>query len=242
MLEKVAVEGDELLAEQISYYRARAPEYDNWWKRMAQYELPPEHEAQWHAEVAELESLVDGWLNESDGGRFLELACGTGNWTPRLARHAAEVVAMDAAPETIAIAKEKLPAGARVSFVEADVFAWEPPPAAFDIVFFSFWISHVPPDRFESFWEGVGRALVPGGRAIVIDNKWNDGVWPPVQERSSEFVQLRNDLSSGETHRVVKVYYEPEELEQRLAALGWQASVTSTPRFFVAGHASRAVR
>jgi demethylmenaquinone methyltransferase/2-methoxy-6-polyprenyl-1,4-benzoquinol methylase len=204
---------------------------------MAQYELPPEDEAQWRAEVAELEGLVDGWLDEAKGGRFLELACGTGNWTRRLAQHAREVVAVDAAPETIAIAQEKLP-GAPVTFVDADVFSWEPPPAAFDIVFFSFWLSHVPPDRFDGFWERVGRALAPGGQAIVIDNKWNDGVWPPAGQRSSDFVQIRNDLSSGETHRVVKIYYEPEELEARLAPLGWRAAVTSTLRFFVAGHAS----
>jgi hypothetical protein len=37
----------------------------------------------------------------------------------------------------------------------------------------------------------------------------------------------------------VKIYYEPHELEQRLAALGWQAEITSTNRFFVAGHATR---
>jgi demethylmenaquinone methyltransferase/2-methoxy-6-polyprenyl-1,4-benzoquinol methylase len=235
------VEGDDLLAEQVAYYRARAPEYDSWWERRAQYVLDADRQARWHAERVELETLVDGWLARASDGRMLELACGTGIWTQRLARHAREVLAVDAAPETIAIAREKVQHDAKVQFVEADVFSWKPAtPSTFDIVFFSFWLSHVPPDRFEKFWDLVQRALAPQGTAILIDNKWNDGVWPPVDERTSDdFVQIRTDLSSGEPHRIVKVYYEPDELEQRLAALGWRADITSTDRFFVAGTATR---
>lgn len=233
------MENDGLLDEQIAYYRARAPEYDNWWERKAQYALEPEHEAEWHAEIATLDGLVAGWLEAARPGRVLELACGTGNWTRRLAAQVPEVVAVDAAPETIAIARAKLPAGANVSFVEADVFTWEPPAASIDVVFFSFWLSHVPPDRFDAFWSAVDRCLVPNGAAILIDNKWNDGVWPRIEERSDDYVQVRTDLSTGDAHRVVKIYYEPEELEARLAAIGWRAAITSTPRFFVAGTATR---
>jgi demethylmenaquinone methyltransferase/2-methoxy-6-polyprenyl-1,4-benzoquinol methylase len=240
----------ELLDEQVRYYRARAPEYDNWWERKAQYSLAAEHQEAWFAERAELEGLVDGWLREggmpgvggkddASGGRALEIACGTGNWTRRLAARFREVVAVDAAPEMIAIARDKLPLGASVTFIEADVFSWTPPPAAFDVVFFSFWLSHVPPDRFDAFWESAAAALAPGGRVIVIDNKWNDGIWPAGAERPSDFVQLRTDLSSGEAHRIVKIYYDADELAERLSALGWQAAITSTPRFFVAGHAER---
>ena len=93
-----------------------------------------------------------------------------------------EVVAVDTSPEAIEIARRKLPPGAQVRFVEADVFGWEPR-VRFDLVFFSFWLSHVPPDRFESFWGLVDRCLSAGGRVVLIDNKWNDGVWPQIAER-----------------------------------------------------------
>jgi hypothetical protein len=53
-------------------------------------------------------------------------------------------------------------------------------------------------------------------------------------------VQVRDDLSSGSAYRIVKIYYEPAELEEKLAALGWRASITATDRFFVAGYAERA--
>jgi demethylmenaquinone methyltransferase/2-methoxy-6-polyprenyl-1,4-benzoquinol methylase len=231
-------DGDELLAEQIAYYRARAPEYDRWWERTDQYTLDPELRAQWDADKRDLTALVDGWLSPFRGGRALELACGTGIWTARLAPHFAEVVAVDAAPEAIAIARAKLRPAANVAFVEADVFAWEPD-SQFDVVFFSFWVSHLPPDHFAPFWSLVGRALAPGGRAVFIDNKPRDGVWPPVAPEADEFVQTRTDLSSGDVFRIVKIYYEPAEIEERLASLAWHPHVTSTNRFFVAGFAER---
>ena len=229
---------DELLAEQIAYYRARAPEYDRWWERTAQYELDPALHEEWESEKRELAALVDDWLDPFGGGRVLELACGTGIWTSALARRFGEIVAVDAAPETIAIARAKLPPDDNVRFVEADVFAWEPD-GEFDVVFFSFWISHVPPDRFAAFWSLVERALAPGGRAIFIDNKPRDGVWPPVAPRADSFVEVRSDLSSGDIHRIVKRYFEADELRQLVAGLGWRADVTSTKRFFVAGFAER---
>jgi demethylmenaquinone methyltransferase/2-methoxy-6-polyprenyl-1,4-benzoquinol methylase len=233
------VDVDKLLDEQVAYYRERAPEYDNWWRRTEQYALPPEDLAQWEAEGDALAALVDGWIAPYAGGAFLELACGTGNFTRHLATRAGRLLAVDAAPETIAIARTKvdgLPAD--VEFVEADVFDWEPT-SKFDVVFFSFWISHVPPDRFEQFWQLVERALAPGGRAVFVDNKLHDGVWPRVAPESGEFVQVREDLTSGTTYRIVKVYYEAPELEQKLDALGWRASVTASDRFFVMGYAER---
>jgi len=229
---------DELLAEQIAYYRARAPEYDHWWERTAQYTLEPELHAQWDSDKRHLTALVDSWLAPFRGGRVLELACGTGIWTSRLAGQFGEVVAVDTAPEAIAIARAKLPRYANVRFVEADVFAWEAD-TDFDVVFFSFWVSHVPPDRFAAFWSLVGSALAPGGRAIFVDNKPRDGVWPPNLLETDGFMEVRTDLSSGDVHRIVKIYYEPAEIEERLASLDWQAQVTSTNRFFVAGFAER---
>jgi demethylmenaquinone methyltransferase/2-methoxy-6-polyprenyl-1,4-benzoquinol methylase len=230
-----------LLKEQIEYYRARAPEYDNWWERQAQYALSGEDLDAWESDRNELANMVDGWL--PPGGTALELACGTGIWTARLADRFDRVVAIDTAPETIALARAKLrgPAAARVEFVCADIFGWTPPPGAqFDVVFFSFWISHVPPARFADFWRLVDEALArPGGRALFLDNKWQDGVWPPPDASRDDYVQLRTDLTGSGPHRIVKRYYDPDELEHQLTQLGWTAEVTATPRFFIAGYATR---
>jgi ubiquinone/menaquinone biosynthesis C-methylase UbiE len=113
-----------LVAEQVAYYRARAPDYDDAylgkdWDRCMQ-ELP----------IA---------------GDVLELACGSGQWTRLLAARARSVTAVDAAPEMLAIARQRV-GNLPVEFIEADVFAWEPP-RRYDTVLFAFWLTHVPPTR-----------------------------------------------------------------------------------------------
>ena len=135
-----------LLDQQVDYYRARAPEYDRWWYRTHQYELPPERKAEWDRDVAILERWVD---HQRPFGNVLELACGTGVWTGKLVGGADHITAVDSSPETIELNHQKLNSE-RVDYVEADIFQWQPEPAAYDVAFFSFWISHVPP----SAWAG----------------------------------------------------------------------------------------
>ncbi|MDQ3148209.1 MAG: hypothetical protein M3R01_15000, partial [Actinomycetota bacterium] len=79
-----------LLAEQRAYYRARAPEYDQWWLRSGRYALPGEERDRWRAEIALLEQAFDEFAPR---GEVLELACGTGLWTSRLVRFADRVTA-----------------------------------------------------------------------------------------------------------------------------------------------------
>jgi demethylmenaquinone methyltransferase/2-methoxy-6-polyprenyl-1,4-benzoquinol methylase len=80
-----------LVAEQIAYYRARAPEY------LAGVLHMPGGE--------ELEAALDRFAPTGD---VLELACGPGAWTPRLLRDAGTVTAVDAAPEMLALARNRV--------------------------------------------------------------------------------------------------------------------------------------
>ena len=230
----MTVDDEALLAEQIAYYRERAPEYDNWWDRVAQYELPPELMERWRAEVDASEGFV---ASLAPLGRVLELAAGTGVMTRRLVGLASSVVAVDASPEVLAL-NESRGLGPSVSYVLSDVFSWRPdPPGSFDTVFFSFWLSHVPPARFDEFWALVGDALAPGGRAVFLDNLWGDTLRRQGRERPSTHVETRTDLSSGNAYRIVKVYYEPDELASKLSSIGWDADVFGTGSFFLAGAA-----
>lgn len=47
-------------------------------------------------------------------------------------------------------------------------------------------------------------------------------------------------LADGREFRIVKRFYEPHTLHQRLADLGWDAQVQATPEFFIYGQATRA--
>lgn len=199
------------LDEQREYYRQRAPEYDQWWQARGQYAKSPEDEARWFADVAEVEQALDDF---GPAGNVLELAAGTGWWTRRLARHARQVTAVDAAEETLAINRASASGHfGNVRYVTADIFSWKPPAAAFDVVFFSYWLSHVPADRLADFQRQVTAALRPGGRVFVVDSYHTERLPGDVQQRV---------LNDGRRFAVIKRYWQPEELEAipqwRLAA------------------------
>jgi SAM-dependent methyltransferase len=209
-----------LLAEQIAYYRARADEYD------ATCPLDARADAGARAQLlAALEALAPY-------GRTLELACGTGQWTVELARHATTVTAVDAAPEALAICRRRVGA-AHVHLVEADLFTWRPR-EQYDFVFFSAWLSHVPPQRFDAFWTMVAGCLTPGGRVFVIDELPAVAAVERVAS-GQPAPAVRREIAGGEVFRAVKVLYAPDELRARLDALGWNAEVETVGwRFFFA--------
>ena len=222
-------EVDELLEQQIAYYRARAPEYDDWWFKRGTFQRPPDVRRRWAAQVAELEASVDAF---DPRGAVLELAAGTGLWTQRLVRTAASVTAVDASPEVLDLNRERIAgAGAPVEYVLADLFRWEPS-RRYDVAFFSFWISHVPLVRFDDFWGLVDRALVPGGRAYLIDNA------PSLDWYDGEAGVTRRALVDGREYDIVKLYWSPVELRDRLAPLGWHAELRRG-EFFLYGSVVR---
>jgi SAM-dependent methyltransferase len=216
-MDEAAVE--RLLAEQRRYYRERAGEYDDWWFRRAGYALDTETAARWFADVRELEAALDAFEPRGD---VLELAAGTGIWTQRLLQHADRVTAVDAAAEVLELNRARTDDGAE--YIVADVFAWEAP-RRFDVCFFGFWHSHVPTRHFEAFWQRVGRSLKPDGRVFFLDNARLGDSRHLV---SSEGEVIRRRLTDGREFDIVKRYWEPNELERDLAAIGWRLNVGKT--------------
>lgn len=165
-------------------------------------------------------------------GAVLELACGPGVWTAQLLRHAASVTALDASPEMLARARQRL-AGGHVRFVHADVFAWRPD-RRYDVVFFGFWLSHVPLERFDAFWALVDDCLAPRGRVFFVDDAYRT---PEELVEGADSSVIRRRLRDGSAYRAVKVPHTPGELRERLARLGWKINVSATagPIFWGAG-------
>ncbi|HEY5194848.1 MAG TPA: class I SAM-dependent methyltransferase [Solirubrobacteraceae bacterium] len=224
-----------LLAEQSRYYRERAGEYDDWWLRRGRYDHGPETNARWFSDGAEVQAALDRF---EPAGEVLELACGTGLWTARLLSRAERVTAVDGAPEMLELCRARV-GDERVRYIQADLFAWEPD-GAYDVCFFSFWLSHVPEERFDAFWENVKRALRPDGRVFFIDSSRHD-LASAVDHKLSEPedpTMLRR-LADGREYRIVKHFYDPASLQARLAALGWSIEVRSTSEFFIYGQGGR---
>jgi SAM-dependent methyltransferase len=222
-------EEDGILAEQLDYYRARASEYDEWFLRQGRYDRGDEHRRLWFEEVA----LVENALAEAGPrGDILELACGTGLWTQRLAAKATRLTAVDASPEVIAINASRV-RDPKVDYVQADIFRWRPT-TTFDFVFFGFWLSHVPPGRFESFWHVVKASLRPSGRVFFVDSLAAPEGTARDQRIEPDGITERR-LNDGRTFRVVKVFYETSSLATRLRDLGWETHVQATSNFFIYG-------
>lgn len=234
MRDAVVMDGDDLLEEQRSFYRARAPVYDEWWLRQGRYDRGEGETREWHRQVATVEAALDSF---SATGDVLELAGGTGWWTKRLAETADRLTVVDSSPETLALNRERV-GRADVDYVMADLFDWRPE-RSYDVVFFSFWLSHVPRPRFNAFWALVRECLAPGGRAFLIDNR-NDPT-PGTNVKDPYVVEYGPDLhlrrlNDGSEYRVVKVMYEPEELQSLIEAEGFHADIRAS-RWFLFGSA-----
>ncbi|HTA15522.1 MAG TPA: class I SAM-dependent methyltransferase [Solirubrobacteraceae bacterium] len=222
---------ERLLSEQSHYYRERAGEYDDWWLRRGRYDHGPESNGRWFADAAEAQAVLDRF---APTGEVLELACGTGLWTERLVDHADRVTAVDGSAEMLELCRARVH-GHNVRHIEADLFAWEPD-RSYDVCFFSFWLSHVPEERFEAFWEKLKRALAPGGRVFFIDSSRHDLASAVDHELPDpdDPTMLRR-LADGSEYRIVKRFYELEPLRRRLAELGWRIELGSTSSFFIYG-------
>ena len=212
----------ELIDEQIVYYRKRAAEYD-------ETATPPGDP--FADQGAAIEAALDAFAPR---GRVLELACGTGAWTRRLLPHATEITALDSSPEMIELNRLKLN-DPRVRYVVADLFAWEPD-ALYDVVFFANWLSHVPPERFDDFWGLVARCLAKQGRIFFVDEAKD--AWRKEESLREDFggstggLLVRRRLRDGSAHRVVKVFWDPTELEAGLRGMGWRVAVHGSGPFY----------
>ena len=208
---------DPVLREQAAYYRAVASTYEK-------YAIPDA----WGGDVAQ---ALDAFRPTGD---VLELACGPGTWTAQLLGHATHLTAVDASAEMLRRAAAR--AGDRdVRFITADIFSWRPD-RTYDVVFFGFWLSHVPDARFEAFWQLVADALGPEGRVFFVDDAVRSAD-ELVFGEASEMVRRR--LRDGSEFDVVKFPHEPATLERRLRALGWQITVRQASPVFFWGEGTR---
>ncbi len=229
--EETSPDRDETL---VAYYSARAPEYDDWYLRSGRYDRGPLHTLAWSADLDAATLWLDGLPL---GGRIVELAAGTGWWSPLLAAKG-ELTVYDAAEAPLELARARLAAhGLRAHVHVRD--AWAEPDRQVDALFAGFWLSHVPRPRLAAFLALAHRWLRPGGTFAFIDSL-------PDAESGARDQLVRPDaetsvrrLSDGREFVIPKVFYDPAGLEEALRRAGFrEASVTTTSRFFLLGRAT----
>lgn len=188
----------------IDYYAARAPEYDRVYQK-------PERQADLRR--------IEGWLPQVVAGRaVLEVACGTGYWTQFLVPAVPRMLAVDASPEALRIARARVPSDT-VSFAIGDAYALPSRAASFDAAFSGFWLSHVPRSRLPDFLAGLRAALAPGAKVVFLDNRYVAGSSSPIcaSDREGNTYQERR-LADGSSHRVLKNFPSEQDLRAAVGA------------------------
>ncbi len=206
--------------ELADYYTRRAPEYERVYDK-------PERQA----DLAVLRARVAKALA---GRRVLEIACGTGWWTQAYADAAAQVSALDANEEGLAIARTKaLPAG-RVDFMRGDCYALPDFGRSHDALFAAFWWSHVPLERLDAFLRQAVAAVAPDALIAFLDNRYVETSSTLVARRDALGNTFqRRTLEDGSVHEVLKNFPAEGELIGRAARFGWGANVELLPHFWL---------
>jgi demethylmenaquinone methyltransferase/2-methoxy-6-polyprenyl-1,4-benzoquinol methylase len=204
------------------YYARRAADYE------AVYAKPERQ-----ADLRAIEALLPGYFSGRD---VLEVACGTGWWTPHGARDCRSWLATDVNDETLAIARTKpLPPG-KVRFAQVDAWTFDgltdaaaaatpgQPAARFNAAFAGFWWSHVPLARLPGWLALLHEQLASGARVVLLDNRFVAASSTPISRSDADgntWQQRR--LSDGTQHEVLKNFPTAQSAFNALAAAGDRA-------------------
>jgi demethylmenaquinone methyltransferase/2-methoxy-6-polyprenyl-1,4-benzoquinol methylase len=182
----------------LDYYKRRAAYYERVYHK-------PERQHDLRA--------MEAWLPAVFAGRrVLEIACGTGWWTPYGARDAQRWLATDLNPETMDVARTKaLPACVELRAADAYTLA-ELADERFDAAFAGCWWSHVALERLPGWLETLHARLEPGARVVMLDNSFVQTSSTPLSRRDARGNTYQNrTLDDGSVHEVLKNFPARDE-------------------------------
>ena len=146
--------------------------------------------------------------------RGLDIGCGTGNWTRGLLEVCDSVLAIDASARMLERCRDKLGAN-RISYQQVNVLDF-PNLGEFDIIFSTFWVSHVPFELQDSFWQWIAQSSKPMGEIIMQDS---------IESGPGGGGSIRT-LPSGDKYEIVKNNYDFDQLLETIRRHEITASVT----------------
>jgi len=208
-----------LVAEMQAYYQRRAPVYD----ASMRYDEPEV--------VASLEPVVAALREQMRDRTVLEIACGPGFWTQRIADVARSILATDYNESTLTIARAKAIDPTRVMFARADAYelsALDSPIEGWTGCFAVDWLAHVPRSRMQEFLHSLNDRMLPGARVSFCDQMPRAASMSGVYDAEGNHLQQR-DLPDGSRYRVIKHFFSDRDYQQIFAPGGTQISIQRFP-------------
>jgi cyclopropane fatty-acyl-phospholipid synthase-like methyltransferase len=166
------------------------------------------------------------------GSNVLELACGVGFWTEKMAAHASSIFATDICEEALAIGRQRVTLP-HVQFATADAMALKLPELRFSEVFGGFWLSHVKRLLLADFFVRLHSHLRPGTDVLFVENEYPDRQSRPFESvtREGDTYELRR-LKDGSEHLVLKNYFSDGELVERLGLRATSIQIERTTYYW----------
>jgi len=207
------------------YYEARAPHYDEAYTG----EAPPWVDEMTHDMRARLHRC-----------RVMELACGTGVWTERLASAAESVTAIDASPAMLAIASARLARYSSVQVRLGDVYRLEDVEGDFTGGLAMQWFSHVPLARMGDFLAGWHQRLGPGAQVFLGDNQLTEEWGDDLIHKPGEIDTYEpRSLPDGSRYLIVKNYFTEDQLRALVEPAAEDIRITMGTRWWWLGYRVR---
>lgn len=120
-----------------------------------------------------------------------------------------------------------------------DLFTWQPD-TEYDLVFFAFWLSHVPPKLLDSFLTKVYQSVRVGGQLFIIDSSFEQTSTANnhILIDDGNIYKTRK-LNDGQEFQIVKIFYQPDQLQDKLRQVGFHADVNLTDNYFIYAHGTK---
>ncbi len=204
----------------IQYYADRAAEYE-------QVYAKPECQQDLQRMVSILQDIFHN-------KNLLEIACGTGWFTQRLAPTAASIFATDVNEAMLEIARAKNYPRGNVRFQCDDIFQTKID-RRFAGLFAGFIWSHVLLDRLDEFLTRSLQWVEPGEPLVFVDNFFIPGSSTPLHRTDAQgnTYQLRR-LADGSEHLVLKNFPTPAFLRRVLEKHGLEVEVAELGHYWMA--------
>lgn len=186
----------------VSYYNDRAKEYEKIYSK-------PERQ---NDLLIAARILQDIFANKD----VIEIACGTGYWTHKIAVSAKNILATDINEAVIEVAKSKSYSPATVIF-QVDDFNNLVGMNRHESLFGGFIWSHIKLEELNSFVDKAFSLVKAGGTIAFMDNNFIEGNSSPITETDDlgNTYQTRK-LENGTMYKILKNFPKEEFIRQLL--------------------------